>query len=273
MTDLSKYTTKEELFNFLHSNKDMLMSEKKFDLKRSDAVNNDVLYYADNNNAYKEVSKPMDLLSKTTLKVQSVINTTNILDSHGDVHINGLWNKSLKEQKNLYLLREHKMSFDNIISDNVAASTKIIKWSDIGFDYKGDTEALIFISEIDRERNEFMFKQYAKGWVRNHSVGMRYVRLFLAINSEDQEYKEEKEVWDKYYHIIVNKETAMDQGYFWAVTEAKVVEGSAVPIGANQATPTQSVKFIEPSSDTQDIISEPDKPLVKSLFERIGSKI
>ena len=102
-----------------------------------------------------------------------------------------------------------------------------------------------------------MFKQYADGNVQNHSVGMRYVKLFLAVNDED--YKEEKSVWDKYYPTIANKEAAAAQGYFWAVTEAKVIEGSAVPIGSNQITPTIEVteaakdgtsKTIEPSKDT-----------------------
>lgn len=273
MTDLSKYTDKEELYDFLHRNKSMLISEKKFDVKKADSVDCHVLYYTDPNDVIKAAASPEELLRKNTLKVQSVINTTNILDSHGDVHINGLWKKSLREQRSLYLLQEHKMSFDTIISDNVKASAKIMKWSELGFDYKGETEALLFTSEIERDRNEFMFRQYAKGWVKNHSVGMRYVQLFLAINSEESDYKEEKEVWDKYIVNVVNKEEAIEQGFFWAVTEAKVIEGSAVPLGSNRATPTQSVKSIEPSQDTQSIISEPDASLVKGLFETIGSKI
>jgi hypothetical protein len=37
-----------------------------------------------------------------------------------------------------------------------------------------DTEALVFNVEIDKDRNDFMFNQYAKGYVKEHSVGMRY---------------------------------------------------------------------------------------------------
>ena len=88
-----------------------------------------------------------------------------------------------------------------------------------------------------------MFKQYADVNVTNQSVGMRYVKLLLAVNNE--EYKTEKEIWDKYYPVIANKSAADEQGYFWAVTEAKVVEGSAVPIGSNQVTPTISVNTKE----------------------------
>ncbi len=50
--------------------------------------------------------------------------------------------------------------------------------------------------------------------------------------------------------IEANKEEAENQGYFWAVKEAKVLEGSAVPIGSNTATPTLEVKN-EPLKDTR----------------------
>lgn len=51
----------------------------------------------------------------------------------------------------------------------------------------------------------------------------------------------------------VNPEVAEEKGYFWAVTEAKVIEGSAVPIGSNWITPTLSVenKDNEPPKGTQ----------------------
>ena len=87
-----------------------------------------------------------------------------------------------------------------------------------------------------------MFKQYSQGNVDNHSVGMQYVKLALAINSEEEEYKEEKEVWDKYYPKVVNNAELEKSPYFWAVTEAKVYEGSAVVMGSNSFTPTQQVK-------------------------------
>jgi hypothetical protein len=53
---------------------------------------------------------------------------------------------------------------------------------------------------------------------------------------------------------VANKSDIESEGYFWAVTEAKIIEGSAVLKGSNYATPTISVnipKEIEPSLDTQ----------------------
>jgi hypothetical protein len=140
------------------------------------------------------------------------------------------------------------MNFEGVITDELKASVKSYTWSELGFlDFKGSTEALVFDAVINSDRNEYMFEQYFKGRVKQHSVGMQYVNLYLCINSDEKYYREEKNNWDKYINEVVNKQDAIDLGYFWAVTEAKVVEGSAVLRGSNYATPTLSV------TTTQDI--------------------
>ena len=150
------------------------------------------------------------------------------------------------------------LKFDHIIAegDDLKAYTKKYKWSDLGFDFEGETEALIFDSLVKRSNNQLMFERYKNKKVKNHSVGMQYVKLMLAINSDD--YPSEKEIWDKYYPAIANKTAADDAGFFWAVKEAKALEGSAVPIGSNFATPTLeppagTPKTIEPPAGTQKI--------------------
>jgi hypothetical protein len=253
-----------DIFKHLKDNKDALIAEKKFKIKQSDSIS----YNVPLSNTKGEVVKSGLTDSSAdieTIKAVVVINTTNILDSHGDVHMPGIWNKSLKELKKVYLLQEHQMKFDKIITDKVKASVKSIAWSELGFpEFKGSTQALIFDTEIDSDRNEYMFEQYLKGYVTNHSIGMQYVNLFLCINSDEKYYREEKENWDKYITEVVNADKAKEQGYFWAVTEAKIIEGSAVPIGSNYATPTISVNTTqnieavdntsskEPLKDTQD---------------------
>jgi len=250
-----------DIFKHLKDNKAALISEKKFKVKEADAI-----VYTPSATTLKgeavKADNDVNLLELDNIKVKVVINTTNILDSHGDVHIKGIWNKSLKEQKNLYLLQEHQMTFSKIITDDLTASVKTMSWSELGFDkLEGDTQALIFEANVSSKRNEFMFEQYAKGYVKEHSVGMRYINILLCINSEEKYYREEKDNWDKYIVEVSNKEDAIAQGYFWAVTEAKIIEGSAVVKGSNYATPTISVKEIEavdntsnnePSKDTQD---------------------
>ncbi len=252
-----QFATKEDLFKALRENKETLIAQKKMETKQADAVVFQTVPETEKGEVIKAGSLNSDEVKSITAKL--VINTTNILDSHSDVHLKGIWNKSVKEQKNLYLLQEHRMKFDHIITDNVKASVELMTWKDLGTNYKGNTEALVFYAVIDK-RNDYMFKQYAKGYVKNHSVGMRYVKMELAINSENKYDAEEKEVWDKYINEIINKEVAEAQGYFFAVIEAKIIEGSAVPIGSNTITPTLEVKN-EPSKDTQTI--EADK--LKSL--------
>jgi hypothetical protein len=254
MTDLSKYTTKEELFAFMKANKSLLIAEKKSATKYADAISYVEGFITEKGDVIKaEPATSEDLLKKDSLKVKVVINTTNLMDSHSDVHMKGIWKKSVKEQKTVYLLQEHQMKFENVITDKVKASVKEYDWQELGFNLKGRTEALVFDAEIGKDRNQFMFEQYAKGYVKEHSVGMRYVGLEMAVNDERDMYKDEKAVWDKYINEVHNREEAAAKGYFWAVTEAKIVEGSAVVKGSNYATPTISVKenMIEPSQDTQ----------------------
>lgn len=262
-----QFNSKEAVFKALKDNKEVLITQKKNTIKQADAV----IFQAEVNKPTKEESNKLEENNESEteeidrLKAFLVINTTNLLDSHGDVHMKGLWNKSVKEQKNILLLQEHHMSFDKIISDKVKAQVKTYQWKDLGVSLRGETEALVFDSEISKERNPFMFEQYRKGYVREHSVGMRYIKLELAINSDDKYYKEEKEIWDNYISEVANKEEAEKQGYFWVVLEAKIIEGSAVVKGSNPVTPTLSVEAVkntttdnvEPPKDTQPVREEP----------------
>jgi len=76
---------------------------------------------------------------------------------------------------------------------------------------------------------------------------MIYQKLELAVN--DPESKQEFAVWQKVINKIANKETAIKQGYFWHVSEAKLIEISAVLSGSNELTMTVDNKLefvIEP---------------------------
>lgn len=243
---IPEFATKEELFLFLKDNKDKIIVAKKAELKRADAV----LYMPTieaTNKAEAQNSDPF-----APLLVKAIINTTNILDSHGDVHIDGLWSKSLNENKNIMHLQEHKMAFDSIISDgeDLKAYAQNVIWKSLGFDFEGSTQALTFESVVKHDSVPAMYKAYKGGKVKNHSVGMVYVKMALSIDSTDKDLKEEKANWNKYFPLVANKEDATNRGWFWAVTEAKVIEGSAVPRGSNFATPTQSVTQLEPLKDT-----------------------
>src|SRR4030066_2370985 len=99
---IPNFATKQELFKFLKTNKSELIAEKKYSVKHADAFNYSVPVFNPKGEAIKaaDMSGQVDLES---IKATVVINTTNILDSHGDVHIPGLWKKSLSEIKKIYL--------------------------------------------------------------------------------------------------------------------------------------------------------------------------
>lgn len=238
MMKIPSFQNAEDRRKWFSENKSLLMIEKKATLKHGD-----IATYQPTQAASKAINK-----DSNTLQVKSVINTIGVLDSHGDVHMAGIWNKTVKENTSPYLLQEHKMAFDSIISDKVTPSVEVISWKELGVNAIGSTEALVFNSEIDKDRNPFMFNQYKNGWVRNHSVGMQYVKIKLAVNDEEmeEEYKEWKSTIDK----VINKEEAERLGYYFTVYEAKMVEGSAVPMGSNSVTPTLEAKDNEPSNDT-----------------------
>lgn len=262
--EIPQFEKKNELIDFLVKNKSTLIAQKMNSFKCADAFESGyacdpaiekTIDFTNKNDIDTE-----ELLSKDKFKVVAVINTTNIMDSHKDVHLPNIWKKSLKENKRIMHLQEHKgQSFDAIISDgnDLKAYTKTMTWKELGYEMKGETQALVFESTVKRERNPYMHTQYAKGYVQNHSVGMRYVKMDLAVN--DDRYEEEFKNWEKYADSIVNKAEAEENGYFWAVTEAKVIEGSAVPMGSNHITPTLSIKN-EPLDDTQKTI-EAEKSL------------
>ena len=252
------FKTIEERFEWLRANKRLLITAKKSAIKFSDPVSHIGTEEETGLYAAKALTKiPQDF---TVLNVKAAINTTNIMDSHSDVHIPGLWSKSLKERKDLYLIKEHKLAFENIISDEIKASAQSMTWKELGYNYEGKTEVLVFDATIEKERNPYMAEQYAKGRVKQHSVGMQYVKLFLCLNSESKFDQEEKANWDKYISQVANRKDAEAQGYFWAVTEAKAIEGSAVPLGSNYATPVISItgdesKTLNPAGQTTE--SEP----------------
>lgn len=261
---IPSFKNKTEALEWLAVNKDLLMVEKTNAIKHSDVLS----YYGDNEEVKASIDKATvtDTDSIRNLNVKAVINSCGIIDSHMDCHIEGIWKKSLNEKKIWYWLQEHKMAFDHIIADsnsnNIKAYTEQVPLRKLGLKGTGTTECLVFEGDLDR-RNEFMFKQYMRGYVHNHSVGMRYIKLFLCVNSDDRDWKEEKDNWDKYYPSVINKDIADANGYFWAVTEAKFIEGSAVVVGSNQNTPTLEVdatKDIEPSIDTQNNDNHENEP-------------
>jgi len=245
-----EFTSKQELFKALKDSKNDLIGLKK---AKSVVKSSPIISFQSSTNKNLNVKEN---------HILAVINTTNYLDSHNDVHLKGIWTKSVKEQQNkIYYLVNHDMSIGSVVAypKDVKVSVKNIEWSDLGFNFKGTTDALMY--EVDKSKiNHLEASKIIKENIDiQHSVSMQYVKVELCINSLDKEYEEEKLNYDKYISDVVNAEKIDEQGYFWAVIEAKIhKEGSMVLNGSNDATPLFQGKN-EPLKDTRLNKSEPLK--------------
>lgn len=247
---IPKFDTKKELFAWLRENKDDIIYQKQASLKEADYMECNVVEMKG-----LIVSKVADG-DVTELKRRLIINTTNIRDSHKDVHLDGLWDDDLETNKRMRLLKEHNMTFDDTIADkgDLKAFTQKYNWRDLGKDADGETEALVFDVTIKQARHGEMFIEYKQGNVDNHSVGMYYKIIKFAMDSDEEEDKDLKAEYDKHIDKIVNRDEVDKDGYYWAVYKAVAVEGSAVPNGSNPITPTlpqtkRKTKIVELSKD------------------------
>ena len=241
------FATKRELFRALQKHKGIIIAGKK------------TVKYSAPTKAAIDVAQ-IDIASKD-IEVKEgnslhVINTTKILDSHNDVHLDGIWAKSVKEQRGkTYFLVNHEMGVGKVIADpkDVGMRTMTVSFKDLGFDFPGETQALVFDVNKDKIRHA-----EAKHIIENkidieHSIRMSYVKIELAINSEDEDFKSEKAVWNKFIDQVANKEDAEEQGFMWVVKEAKIEgEGSMVLKGSNSVTPMLNSKDLTDLDDNEE---------------------
>jgi hypothetical protein len=128
-----EFDTKELMFAELKANKELIIKEKKA-------------------NIYKSCDKGVGIVAKS-LKLEAnkdifkednsyyiAVNTTNVLDSHGDLHIKGIWNKTVNEQQQKnYLLLDHKMEMGSVAvkKENVEMFLADIPFSSVGKAFEG----------------------------------------------------------------------------------------------------------------------------------------
>lgn len=264
--EIKSFGDTDAQLKWLYENRKELSAQRKSITKEADSISSVSFVVNERGEALKAEDIPVE---SNKIKVKVVINTTGLFDSHSDVHIPGIWKKSLSETKIFYLVNQHLFNFNGILSDEVKAYTEDVAWKDLGVQgLEGKTQALIFEATLDKDsawfensENKKIFKLYKSGKIRNHSIGMRYIKDYLCINSD--EYPEEKANWDKYYPYVANKEEADKKNFLWAVTEGKIIEGSAVVRGSNWVTPTQSVENIEVEADKTTPTPEPLKDTQK----------
>jgi len=243
------FESKELLFKALRENESKLIDVKKGNIYKS----------SDKGQSITTTSN-FDDVTKTALTTKEdhiypIINTIGFLDSHNDLHIEGIWNKSVREQQGrVHYVVGHELEVTKIITwkTDVKMLVKDIEWSLVGKPYGGSTQALIFEIPKDKIELEAARKAIDKGWDIENSVRMRYMDVKLCYNSEAPEDAQYKRNYDKYYPMIANKDDFENINYFYAILQAQIVdEGSMVVKGSNSATRVIQTKHIEPPSSTQ----------------------
>lgn len=254
----------KDLMRFMSANADGLIAQKKsMPIKWADPVAfTPDIFYLKSGMATKAVEgQPVE--DTGVIRVKVVANAANWCDSHMDVLLPGCWDKSIRERKGLIPhLHDHVHRLDAEVGDVVNIFHQDVSLTELGLSKAGTTECLIFETDIRKDYNEGVYNKYRLKKVKQHSIGLSYVKLGLAIN--DDEDTAHFELWEKYIDQIINREYVEDRGYFWVVPEIKLLENSAVLFGSNELTPTLDVK-----SGTHNEPEEPthSEPLTGKAFD------
>lgn len=261
------FSTKEELFVALRENASKIIAVKRANIYKSNEKGDAFCgFLTKSNDAIK------GLFEMNEDYIYPVINTTKYMDKHSDVHFDGIWNKSAKEQQGkIFYVADHQTKIDSIIAwpEDVNIMVKSVPWGFVGKDYEGETEALIY--EIPKSK---LVNQTAKQIIEEkrpvqNSVRMMYVKINLGINSTAKEDAEYKKYFDSKINLISNKTEVLEQGYFWGVEEAKIItEGSMVLRGSNDATPIKEKS--DTSEDAGNTSNEPSNDIrVKDFYQAL----
>lgn len=263
------FSTQKELMKYLVSNKDEIFAQKKSIIKHAEGCLSATLPAEEELIDYK--SKAINMVYENDkeagiLKRTIVANTYWWMDSHADVHIGrgdageegkAVFTDSIKGRTNkVYPIDQHNMSLDGKMGKTLELYEAPISWRALGVGKTGMTEALFAVAQIEKERNPARYRDYSNDEIDQHSVGMRYMKMSLAVNDPD-EYPNEYKEWEKFIGKIGNRKAVEAQGYFFPIYEAQLFEYSAVIAGSNELTPTLGAQppsgtgKSSPSSDTK----------------------
>lgn len=277
----------KDLYKFLRENKQALIAEKKSVIKRSDPFTytpsiSRLKVKKDGSIVKADVTDPdadgdgsaddegTMIPDQDSIHVTVVANTALWCDSQLDVLLPDCWKNSIKQRKGIIPhLHDHIHMIEAKIGEVAKIYSKDMKLADLGINQTGSTQVLIFETDVMKSYNEKIFNQYKLGKINQHSIGLAYVKISLCINDEESE--KEYDFWNKYYPLVINKDVVDELGYFWVVSEIKLIENSSVLFGANEITPTLDVKV---STDTEPPAgTHKDQPPPFDLMKAIKSMV
>lgn len=256
-----KFASLKELHHFLKDNNEQIISEKKSTVFKSIDKGAGVSFVDFDNNTEAVTEKARSYGFKTE-NIYPVINSTQWLDSHFDVHLKGCYKKTVKEkQGKVYLIDTHLKGLGNILADksDITLLVKDIDWNLLGKNIEGSTECLVFeIPKLKVRPDALQFM--SKTPDLENSFAMRYINTAVAIKSNDPAFREENELFDEYIQNIVNPEMANKYGFFYAVKELAIMgEGSICPVIGGSNSATRIIDISEPSNHSESNKNEPSK--------------
>lgn len=253
---------KAERFDYLRKNKkDLIKSKKSGDID-ADVVVAPYSIVSEFISTEKNNTKQFVNPEREFITVKVVANTANWIDSQLDLIVAGASSKSINERKDVIpFLHDHLRSLDARIGDVKDIYETEMSLRQLGVDKEGSTTVLVFEADIQKAYNENIFNQYKNGQVTQHSIGLLYIDLVLAINDPDD--PDHFKNWEQYISQAINPEKAIKYGYFWIVKEYKLIENSAVLFGANEITPTLETRSENTEADNSPQPTEPQKNALK----------
>ena len=244
-----EFTTKHEMLSELYKNRDQIISIKKAHIHTHKRVALR-FYDVDTKKTYcAKAMKEIGGLDKDF--IYPVISNTNYVDSHKDAHMDGSMNRTVKNQQGrVHYAINHKLEIGSIIAypQDVEMLVKDVEWTNLGKDYAGSTQALLFKTNLQDYSPDAARKAIENKLPVENSIRMQYIQVEFGIKERNEEWKDANKAWDKHINKIVNKAEVEDDGYIWFVTELKIVdEGSMVVKGSNDATP---IKYSDEPADS-----------------------
>ena len=231
------------LYEFLVTNKKALINEKKsIPVKFCDSFQqNVVVKFKTKSGAVKDAvtEETEDPTDTDVIRVEVIANTALWMDSQSDVLLVDAAKRSIQQRKMFMVhISNHDYKIQSKVGEVVDVQLRVMDWKDLGVNIPGQTQVIVFITDVMKSYDEKIFNQYKAGKINQHSIGLCYVSGGLELAINDPLYEKEIDFWNKYIDTIGNKDEAIAQGWFWVVSEIKLLENSAVLFGSNILTPT-----------------------------------
>lgn len=245
------FETQEQLFAALKENEEKIINLKKSQVY--EAHKKDQLSFLNLDVSKLGESEKASFSTKDGF-IYPVISTTRFLDSHDDVHFDGCFGKTVKEQQGkVYYALDHRLQFDSIAAwpKDIRMFVADIPWTLVGKDYEGSTQGLVFEIKEEDVRPDVLKAIVDRVADFENSIRMVYYKVRLALNSKAKEDTVYKDYWDSKIDLIANNKEAKDNGYFWGVEELGIYKEGSLVIAGGSNSATSIIQHEDPSEDSQ----------------------